>query len=315
MHRPWILNQLLSFVLLALVCPFPAQGTKTRKDLCGVSMHARDFPDRGSFSAVEATFTVPQVAYDPIYDPAVTGKHHQNASYFPYVNNCVALCCGDDCSTRLSAGVQAFSLAGVDSFTASIVFQIGPVFAPETIRDERFQFNSSDTVWVRLEILQPQLARITFTKFQQSDSTNHTIRVEIGIAQSPEGDPIASISTSGLGQQDKPWLSRGEQGVPTPSLCGDSAWWYVSDMFDAGESAERPERLPRFSPVLIANHGLEASNGQGTISWPSNLVWSGEARFWNMVRDEGGKTEELCRIRGFVDSGMTLVQSSNPWMV
>jgi hypothetical protein len=126
---------------------------------------------------------------------------------------------------------------------------------------------------------------------------------------------MAGISISGSGIQDKNWPSRGEEGAPTPAFCGDSAWWYVSDKFDPGEKGDRPERLPRFSPVLIANHGLEAKNEHGTIHWPANLIWSNEARFWNMVRDEGGKTEEMCRIRGFIDSGMTMVQSSNPWMV
>jgi hypothetical protein len=142
MHRPRILTDLLNLAFLALAFPSLVQGTKTRKDMCGLSMHTRDFPDRGNFSAVEATFTVPQVAYDPAYDPAVTGRQQDNASYYPYVNSCVALCCGDDCSTRLSAGVQAFStLPGVNQ-GGQVVFQSHPCSARKRYRNRKDMSNS-----------------------------------------------------------------------------------------------------------------------------------------------------------------------------
>lgn len=96
----------------------------------------------------------------------------------------------------------------------------------------------------------------------------------------------------------------------TPSLCGDSAWWFVSDGFDPGENTYRPEPLPRFSPILITGHSLQTSQGS---SFPKELPLSGLAQFWNMVCDHENSTEELCTVRGFVDTGMTMVHAPNSW--
>jgi hypothetical protein len=85
-------------------------------------MHASDFPDVGSFSAVEATWTIPEVA------PTAKGSEDEA----PYVSHGVALCCGDECSTRLSVGMQAntASLAEEvnDPYTAEPMFQLSPQF-------------------------------------------------------------------------------------------------------------------------------------------------------------------------------------------
>jgi hypothetical protein len=89
-------------------------------------------------------------------------------------------------------------------------------------------------------------------------------------------------------------------------LCGDSAWWYLSD------ATSRSGSRAIFSPALVGRHGLQTA---GKKSFPADLPLSGMARFWDMVRGTGGRTDELCNTRGFVDSGMTMFHAPHAWGV
>ena len=100
------------------------------------------------------------------------------------------------------------------------------------------------------------------------------------------------------------------QDIPMPSFCGDSGWWYQSDTQDPWDSSRRSLLPAPFSPVLIEDHGLGTTEGK---SFPANLPLSGQARFWNLVRDYGVNSEEVCQVMGFVDTGMTLLRSPQIW--
>ncbi len=101
-----------------------------------------------------------------------------------------------------------------------------------------------------------------------------------------------------------------DQNIPMPSLCGDSGWWYQSDTQDPWDSNRRSLLPAPFSPVLIEDHGLGTTQGK---SFPANLPLSGQARFYDLVRDYGVNSEEVCQVRGFVDTGMTLLRSPQIW--
>lgn len=124
MHPPRTLGQIFRiFALLASSSPQPAHANYNREDLCGLSVHAADFPDIGGFSVIDGAFTVPQVA------PQNVAPHKSVTSYL-YAG--VALCCGKDCSTRLEAGVRTWSPSPSDQtdYTAEFMFQLSPTFGP-----------------------------------------------------------------------------------------------------------------------------------------------------------------------------------------
>jgi hypothetical protein len=101
MHPSRTLGQIVKILLiLATSSAQPAHANMSREDLCGVSVHAADFPDIGNLSVIDGTFTVPTVT--PSGLDAGSGKID------PSIFAGVALCCGTDCSTRLSVGVQVW---------------------------------------------------------------------------------------------------------------------------------------------------------------------------------------------------------------
>jgi hypothetical protein len=95
-------------------------------------MHTSDIPDIGNFSIVDATWTVPEVA-----------DREDGDMEAPYVSQGVALCCGDDCSTRLAAGMWAYPRFPNQRTSASAMFQLSPVFGPFVI-PHRHHFGRSD---------------------------------------------------------------------------------------------------------------------------------------------------------------------------
>ena len=109
------------FLLLAASSAQPAHANMSREDLCGVSVHATDFPDIGNFSVIDGTFTVPTVT--PVELASGSGKK-------PSVFNGVALCCGNDCSTRLSVGVQVWPQERGDMmpYTGMPILHLSPGF-------------------------------------------------------------------------------------------------------------------------------------------------------------------------------------------
>ncbi|KAL2194234.1 hypothetical protein P885DRAFT_43372 [Corynascus similis CBS 632.67] len=305
MQRPQMLGKtMMRFLFLAVSSLLTVQANKGRRDLCGVSVHASDIPDIGNFSVIDATWRVPDVV--PERD-----EFDRRA---PYISQGVALCCGDDCSTRLAAGTWASPRDSGHSSSASAMFQLSPVFGPFLIpAAHHFEFNSSDVLRTRVEILEADKAQLTFSKFQ--NATSHTIiTVDLGIRAEKDGTPILNIATRGNGRNlHFAYSPRYPDAAEKPVFCGDSAWWYVSDNFDPGDEMQRRRRpLADFSPVLMASHGLRTVAGR---RFPADLPLSGLARFWNMVRDGNGGSEVLCTARGFVDTGMTMLQARHPWGV
>lgn len=106
------------FFLITASSPEPVLA-RNRRDLCGISMHASDFPDLGNFSTIAATLAVPQIFSRPgdARDP------------YPELIHGIALCCGDDCSTRLSVYLATFS-SGASNFTSRPYFHLYPYFFP-----------------------------------------------------------------------------------------------------------------------------------------------------------------------------------------
>lgn len=115
-----------SIALLALLVAAglpTTQANKSRKDLCGVSMHTSDLgPDAGNFSVIDAAWRIPEVISEAEDEDGSSRKA-------PYVSQGVALCCGDDCSTRLAAGAWAWPRGSGGGSSASAMFQLSPVFS------------------------------------------------------------------------------------------------------------------------------------------------------------------------------------------
>lgn len=114
----WSSTALTALGLLLLTSP--AQANKQRTDLCGMSMHASDIPNIGSFKEVQGTWIVPEglERFDDREDDA------------PGLTQSVGLCCGDDCSLRLSAGSLSFPREDLEGwgYTAEPWFQLSPAF-------------------------------------------------------------------------------------------------------------------------------------------------------------------------------------------
>lgn len=162
--------------------------------------------------------------------------------------------------------------------------------------------------WLVHEKLTTVLGARTFHKFE-SPTSNISVTVDLSIG-TVNGKTVLSITSSGNGKTTQFKLSRDDQNLEKPVLCGDSAWWFLSDSYSPGERILRPHPLARFSPVLAGNYGLRTTDDRWFMT---DLPLSGMVRFWNMVRDIGGRTEVLCNVRGFVDSGMTLFHSPRTW--
>ncbi|KAK4118944.1 hypothetical protein N657DRAFT_711246 [Parathielavia appendiculata] len=304
MSRLRIVDKALRLLILLTGCsPMAVFANRDRMDACGLSMQSSDFPDIDSFSSIEATFTIPDVA------PG--GKESEPEA--PYVLAGVALCCDNDCSTRLFAGLWAYDGKGArQGYTAEPVFQLSPQFSWAPLSNAyHFGLNSSDIFRTRIEVLSPTRAQLTFAKFESSKS-NLTVTVDVSIDEE-KGWPILSTTSRGNGAEDRHKFDAKDNGSSrTPKLCGDSAWWFLSDNFDPGQNIERPGALRRFSPVLVGNHQLQTTDGK---SFPADLGLSGQPRFWNMVRTSNGQNRTLCVARMLADSGMTLLHSPHDWGV
>lgn len=173
----WPQGAVKCLLMVLVFTSFSAHGNRNRKDLCGLSMHASDVPDVSNFSIISATWTIPEVL------PRNLGSEVDA----PWLSHGVALCCGDDCSTRLSAGMWAtsspFEGGGNDPYTATPMYQLSPNFGPMLLpgqhkfRTYRTEFsclsksitdhltcvsgmNSSDTLRTSLEIVSPSTARM-----------------------------------------------------------------------------------------------------------------------------------------------------------
>ncbi len=121
MYWPTTFERAIQAILVLLVAtPLAVDATNSRKDLCGLSMHTSDFPDAGSFSSIEATWTIPEI---PL-------RWDQPAEQARDLSHGVALCCGDDCSTRIGAGFVVQVRQQNRTYTAWPMLMIGPQFEP-----------------------------------------------------------------------------------------------------------------------------------------------------------------------------------------
>jgi hypothetical protein len=128
MHPSRTLSQIVKiFLVIAASSAQPAHANKNREDLCGVSVHATDFPDTGNFSVIDGTFTVPTV------NPIAVASGSEDLR--PTIFNGVALCCGTDCSTRLSVGVKVWPLEHGDMmpYTGMPILDLSPGFGDVAI--------------------------------------------------------------------------------------------------------------------------------------------------------------------------------------
>ncbi|KAK4098541.1 hypothetical protein N658DRAFT_220872 [Parathielavia hyrcaniae] len=311
MHLPRIVNKALGLLVLLAACgPTLVSANKDRSDLCGFSMFTSDFDGIGNFSAIEASWTIPDVA------SISNGKDAE--PQLQWVRHGVSLCCGNDCSTRLTAGMSAMSRDG-RTHTAEPVFQLTPGYTPFFLLPaHRFELNASDTFWTRLELLSPRAARITFTK-SEGPNSNSSVIVGLG-TEEKYGQPTLTLETTQSGHTFKTPLimpPRVDNSPPTPLLCGDSAWWALTGDFNANMEPNRQRLyvLPHFSPVLIGNQRLETRSSDSKWRFPADLALSGLPRFWNMVWDTNGQTKTLCKPRILADSGMTLLHAPHEWGV
>jgi len=148
-----------------------------------------------------------------------------------------------------------------------------------------------------------------YTKFV-SPTKNHTASADVTIAQQ-NGTMALSFHIDGVGD-GVTWEDTFSTELKTPndsqpSFCGDSAWWYLSDSIDPWDKSNaRPLTPARFSPLLIEDHSLGTTHGK---SFPADLPLSGQARFWNLAREVSGKTQDVCQVKSFVDTGATLLRS------
>ncbi len=116
---------------------------------------------------------------------------------------------------------------------------------------------------------------------------------------------VLAITANSDGKETNDAIPLKGEDPSTLSFCGDSGWWYQSDAPDPWASNSRSILPAPFSPVLIESHGLGTAQGK---SFPADLALSGQARFWNLEREYGDTTEEVCQVNGFVGSGMTLLR-------
>ncbi|KAK4140731.1 uncharacterized protein C8A04DRAFT_14651 [Dichotomopilus funicola] len=314
----------------------PAQANKNRTDLCGMSMHASDMPNIGSFAAVQGTWVIPEGLQ----------RYEDSERDAPGVSQSVALCCGDDCSLRLAAGTLSYPREDHEKlgyYTAEPWFQLSPAFpAIQWPADMDLTFNTSAVIRSNVQILGPSKAKIIFSHYL-GEGSGLQIRADIEISMNSINIPEMHVNYTGSHGQGTFKRVGKMKDIPQPELCGDSAWWFVSDRYDVGpetdptmERKQRPDALGRFTPVLISNPRLwSTGNGQsdpheGLLEenpglgrmFPAYLPFSGLARFWDMVRhpgvDEDGNkddtvTEVMCRTRAFLDDDMIMMHAPYAW--
>lgn len=106
-------------------------------------------------------------------------------------------------------------------------------------------------------------------------------------------------------------VNQGKNTAP-PTLCGDSAWWFAADTYglEPGSPKAPNDKPTRFTPLLFGQHGLKTT----TNRWfPTDFPLGGAARVWDMVNDYGRGEEVMCKVRGFVETGMTMMHSPHGW--
>lgn len=104
-------------------------------------------------------------------------------------------------------------------------------------------------------------------------------------------------------------------------ICGDSAWWVVSDAYDPylrpfNSSASEPARdwFPGFTPVLLAHRRLTTTKGAdirfptGVKSEPGHFQW-----FWKMALGNGRRMSTLCAVYGLLESDVLMLRSPHVW--
>lgn len=129
------------------------------------------------------------------------------------------------------------------------------------------------------------------------------------------GETILNVTSTGNGDKQKSNiynLRYEKHAKATPVFCGDSAWWFATDTFDLDPmitdiSKARPSR---FTPLLMGRHGLKTTNDKW---FPADFPLGGVARVWDMVRNYGQGDEVLCKVRGFIETGMTLLHPPHRW--
>jgi hypothetical protein len=161
----------LNLLFLLSTALFVAVQARSRSDLCGISIHASDYPDVGSFVTTEGTFHVPQARYRTDDPPTL-------------INHGIALCCGDDCSARLAAFITTWewdtpgtiSLPGFHFYPYFMVHMSHSVGMRKYYLDPHLRLiymrlmaysydpcqdlNTSDTVRIKLEILNQTKAQM-----------------------------------------------------------------------------------------------------------------------------------------------------------
>ncbi|KAL2135254.1 hypothetical protein VTI74DRAFT_9239 [Chaetomium olivicolor] len=294
MHRPWISSLLTKcVVLLTIYHPCSVSASTARSDLCGISLNTSDFPGVGKFSSIEAAWTVP-------------GVFHQEGPFGQYVSNNISLCSGNDCSIRLFAGTKTWHRTGQPDNTTLAVVELEPLFrnfhVPSFLD---VQLNSSDIIWARLEVVSSTAAKVTFSKFLNSNA-DETVNIDIGIDHK-DGHAVLNVGAQQNGMSYSKTLMPRDNKTATVAFCGDSAWWYLNDPDDPYRKADISNSIARFSPVLMGGHKLGTTRGK---QFPAGLPLSGQAYVWDLVSADG--KEVLCKVRGFVDTGMTLLQTPTP---
>jgi hypothetical protein len=105
------------FLLLTIAIPVL---TLRSNDLCGMSIHQTDSPELPGFQSIEVGWTVPQLFIRP----------SESGTRSPLVAQEIALCCGDDCSSRLSAGILTKMGSTGKGSTSDLVLQFSPHHNP-----------------------------------------------------------------------------------------------------------------------------------------------------------------------------------------
>lgn len=126
MDRVYQLLNKLAVILILLLSPagpVAAFPSLHHEDMCGVSLSTSDYAGQGSFTSIEGTWTLPQVFLrSGEVPPRFVGMAQE-----------VVLCCGDDCSTRLSAGILSTMGANGTRSNSDLVLQFSPFHEPLAI--------------------------------------------------------------------------------------------------------------------------------------------------------------------------------------
>lgn len=111
--------------LLAISAPVAAL-LGLSNDLCGISLHQSDYPELPGFRNIEVGWIVPQLLPRRWTSPGVVDPPDDPPPQSHTLAQEVALCCGDDCSTRLSAGIVTRKEPGREAPASHFVLQFSP---------------------------------------------------------------------------------------------------------------------------------------------------------------------------------------------